>query len=126
MWTNPQKTAGLVTFTEEIFHGKLHIFCSDKTKSQNENTTNEYRYFIESSSVGINRLFVLIYSNQDGNEKSFIYQKVLSKIKTSLSTDKTFIHSHIKPYEEIKKLITGQGEDYDSMFVRLWIYQKSL
>ena len=58
--------------------------------------------------------------------KSIIYQKVLSKIKTSLSTEKTFIHSHIKPYEEIKKLITGQGEDYDSMFVRLWIYQKSL
>ena len=28
MWTNPQETADLVTFTEEILNGKLHIFCS--------------------------------------------------------------------------------------------------
>ena len=27
MWPNPQKTADLVTFTEEILNGKLH-FCA--------------------------------------------------------------------------------------------------
>ena len=27
--------------------------------------TNKYRYFLESNFVGVNRLFVLIYSNQD-------------------------------------------------------------
>ena len=27
MWPNPQETAGLVTFTEEILDGKL-IFCA--------------------------------------------------------------------------------------------------
>ena len=26
--TNPQETADLVTFTEEILHGKLHFLCS--------------------------------------------------------------------------------------------------
>ena len=26
MWTNPMQIADLVTFTEEIFHGKLHFF----------------------------------------------------------------------------------------------------
>ena len=26
MWPNPQKTAALVTFTEEILNGKLHFF----------------------------------------------------------------------------------------------------
>ena len=26
MWSNPQKTADLVTFTEEILSGKLHFF----------------------------------------------------------------------------------------------------
>ena len=30
-----------------------------KTKSENKNTTNEYRYFLESNFVGVNRLFVL-------------------------------------------------------------------
>ena len=36
-------------------------------KSENKNTTNEYRYFIES----IYRLFVLVYSNQDDNAERF-------------------------------------------------------
>ena len=28
MWPNPQETADLVTFTEEIFNGKLHFLRS--------------------------------------------------------------------------------------------------
>ena len=28
MWPNPQETADLVTFTEEILNGKLHFLCS--------------------------------------------------------------------------------------------------
>ena len=27
MWSNPQKTANFVTFTEEILNGKLHFLC---------------------------------------------------------------------------------------------------
>ena len=30
-----------------------------KTKSENKNTTNEYRYFLKSNFVGVNGLFVL-------------------------------------------------------------------
>ena len=29
MLPNPQETAALVTFTEEIFNGKLHFLCSE-------------------------------------------------------------------------------------------------
>ena len=29
MWPNPQKTADLVTFTEEILNGKLDFLCSE-------------------------------------------------------------------------------------------------
>ena len=42
-----------------------------KTKSENKNTKNGYRYFIESNFVGVNRLFVLVYSNQHDNAKRF-------------------------------------------------------
>ena len=42
-----------------------------KTKSENKNTTNEYRYFLESNFVGVNRLFVLVCSNQDADSKIF-------------------------------------------------------
>ena len=29
MWPNPQKTADVVTFTEEILNGNFHFLCSD-------------------------------------------------------------------------------------------------
>ena len=32
MWLNPEFPADLVTFTEEIFNGKLHFLCSDSTE----------------------------------------------------------------------------------------------
>ena len=33
MWLNPQETADLVTFTEEIFNGKLHFLYSRSNRS---------------------------------------------------------------------------------------------
>ena len=42
-----------------------------KTKRENKNTRNEYRYFFKSNFVGVNRLFVLIYSKYDVNTKRF-------------------------------------------------------
>ena len=32
MLPNPQETADLVTFTEEILNGKLHFLCSENNK----------------------------------------------------------------------------------------------
>ena len=40
-------------------------------KSENKNAPNEFRYFLESNFVGVNRLFVLIYSNEDTATKRF-------------------------------------------------------
>ena len=42
-----------------------------KTKIDNKNTTNKFRYFLESNFVGVNTLFVLVYSNHDNNVKRF-------------------------------------------------------
>ena len=42
-----------------------------KTKSENKNIKNKCRYFLRSNFVGINRLFLFIYSNQDANCKRF-------------------------------------------------------
>ena len=46
-----------------------------KTKSKNKNTINKYRYFLKSSFVAINRLFVLVDTNQDVNSKRFKIRK---------------------------------------------------
>ena len=59
-------------------------------------TTNEYRCFLESNFVGVNKLFVLIYSNHDYDAKrykarSMMYQKVLLRILMSPSIEITFM-----------------------------------
>ena len=40
-----------------------------KTKIGNKKTTNDFRYFLESNFVGVNRLFVLVYTNHGDNAK---------------------------------------------------------
>ena len=46
-----------------------------KRKSESKNTTNEYRYFLESNVVGVNRLFALIYLNRNKDVKRFSARK---------------------------------------------------
>ena len=71
-----------------------------KTKSEKKNTTNEYRYFPESNFVGVSRLFVLVYSDQDADSKIFktrediIYQKELLIIIPSSSMEKLLWPTH--------------------------------
>ena len=92
-----------------------------KTKRENKNTTNEFRYFLESNFVGVNRLFVLVYSNEDAatkkfNSKRYYLPKGIIKNYNFIINGKNFydqpIDSDIKRYEEIRKLTTEQGEDY--------------
>ena len=92
-----------------------------KRKSENKNTTNEYRYFIESSFVEINRFFVLYYSNEDADSKRFRAKryhlpKDIMKNYNVIINGKSFydqaIDSDVKRYKETRKLTTGQGEDY--------------
>ena len=63
-----KKNQKLVKFPNEEFERSVYW---NKTKSENKNTTNEHRYFIKSDFVGVNRLFVLVYSNQDDNAKTY-------------------------------------------------------
>ena len=40
------------------------FYCNEyKAKCENKNTTKKFRYFLESNFVGVNRLFVLLYTN---------------------------------------------------------------
>ena len=42
-----------------------------KTKNANKNTTNEYRYFFKSDFVGVNRLLILVYSDNENASKRY-------------------------------------------------------
>ena len=46
-----------------------------ETKSENKNTTMKYRYILELNFVGVNRLSVLVYSNQEVDSKRFKTQR---------------------------------------------------
>ena len=56
-------------------HGKAFersVYWNEyKTKSDKKNTTNEFRFFLESNFVGVDRLFVLVYTNQYAASKIF-------------------------------------------------------
>ena len=104
-----------------------------KTKDKNETTANEYRYFLESNFVGVSRLFVLVYSNQDANSKRFktrryyLPKEIIDNYNV-ISNGKNFydqaIDSDIKRYEEIRKLTTGHGEDYTTGCLLYYDYIK--
>ena len=72
-------------------------------------------------SVGVNRLLVSVYSNEDAASKRFKAKRYylprgIIKNYNVIIKGKHFydqaIDSEIKQYEESRKLTTGQGEDY--------------
>ena len=46
-----------------------------KTKNENKNRTNGYRYFLELNFAVVNRSFVLVYLNRNNDEKQFNARK---------------------------------------------------
>ena len=65
------------------------------TKSDNKDTASEFRFFLESNFVGLNRLFVLVYSNQDVSRRFWAKRYYLPKdvliIIISSSMEKSFM-----------------------------------
>ena len=49
---------------------KTSVYWNEyKTKNENRNAANEYRYFLELDFAEVSRLLILIHSNQDDNMK---------------------------------------------------------
>ena len=87
-----------------------------KAEKYNKNTINEFRYFLVSGFVGVNRLFVLVYSNEDAACKRFKAKSYCSPNGTINNYNVVIneknvydqaIGSYIKRYKEIRKLTTG-------------------
>ena len=81
-----------------------------------KSTTNEYRYFLKSNFVGVNRMFVLVYSNVDDIAKRYkarryYLPKGIIKNYYFIVNGKIFydppLNSDTKRYKEIRKLTTG-------------------
>ena len=86
-----------------------------KTKNENKNKTNKCRYFPESNYVGVNRLFVLVYSNNKDALKrpsAFSYylpKGTINNYNFIIDEKKNYdqpIDSDVKQYKELRKLRT--------------------
>ena len=82
-----------------------------KTKIVKKNITNEYRYILKSDFVGVNRLFVLVYSNQDDNSKKckakryYLLKGIIKKYNVIINRKNFYdqsIDSDMKQFEEIR------------------------
>ena len=89
-----------------------------KRKSDHENATNKFIFFPESNFVGVNKLFVLVYTNQDTAYKRFqakryqLLKGFMDSYNVTINGKNFYDQADIKRYEEIRKLTTGQYEDY--------------
>ena len=92
-----------------------------KQKRDNKNTTNEFRYFLESNFVEVNRLFLLVYANEDDASKRFkakryyLPKSIIKDFNVIINGKNIYVQaidSDIKRYEKIKNLTRGQGDDY--------------
>ena len=79
----------------------------------------------------VNRLFVLVYSNRNYIVKRFkanIYYiaKGITKYYNVIINGKSFYDqaTDTKRYEEVRKLTTGQGEDYTTRYLLDYDYIK--
>ena len=77
--------------------GNQFIGMNIKQKSENKNTTNKYRYFLESNFVGVNRFFFFQFIQikmsilKDLKLEDISYQKDLLIIVTSSPLEKSFM-----------------------------------
>ena len=79
MWPNPQETADLVTFTEEILDGKFHFLCSDRTDSRGLRVCSNH---IDLS---------VIYSEPYQTSKTEYAVKIVNGLKPLIIVAKSFI-----------------------------------
>ena len=103
-------------------------------KSDNKNTTNEFRYFFESHFVRVNRLCVLVYTNEAKDAKKFNAGKyqlpkgIIKNHNVIINGKKVYgqtCDSDIKRYEEIRKLTIAEDEDYTTGFLLYYAYIKN-
>ena len=95
-----------------------------KTKEQNEDADNSvFKYInLDPSFQGINRLFVMAYSRANNNQptrngrtKYYLPRIDLKKYNVIIDGRNFYdnpIENDVEKYRELKKVITGKGEDY--------------
>ena len=110
-------------FKRSIYWNKYKVIDNIVVSINNANEEKYIRERLDASYQGVKRLFVLAYDNTAGNNQVSIdsYKKYfLPRVKIenyNIEIDgRNFydqpINDSIKQYDEIRKISTGQGDDY--------------
>ena len=110
-------------FKRSIYWNKYKVIGNKIVEIATNNEEKYIRELLDSSWQGVKRLFVLAYNNKEGDNKVSVdsFKKYfLPRVKIenyNIEIDgKNFydqpINDSIKQYDEIRKISTGQGDDY--------------
>ena len=110
-------------FKRPIYWNEYKVTPNKTVENAAVNDTKYIRELLDSSCRGVKRLFVLAYNNTAGNNQVSVdsYKKYfLPRVKIdnyNIDNDgRNFydqpINDSIKRYDEIRKISTGQGDDY--------------
>ena len=120
-------------FKRSVYWNKYKVIPNKIVEIADDNDEKYIRELLDSSCQGIKRLFVLAYNNTKGNNQVSIdsYRKYfLPRVKRenyNIEIDgRNFydqpVNDLIKQYNEIRKISTGQGDDYATGFLLDFAY----
>ena len=109
--------------SEEFKRSVYWVLDSKVVEITNANTKRNIRELLDSSYQGVKRLFVLAYNNTEGNnqvsvdsfKKYFLPRVEIETYNIEIDGRNFYdqpINDSIKQYDEIRKISTGQGDDY--------------
>ena len=110
-------------FKRPVYWNKYKVIDNKVVAIAAANAEKHIRELLDSSYQGVKRLFVLAYNNKEGDNKVSVdsYKKYfLPRVKIenyNIEIDgRNFydqpINDSIKQYDEVRKISTGQGDDY--------------
>ena len=110
-------------FKRTVYWNEYKVADNKIVEIDANNEEKSIRELLDSSWQGVTRLFVLAYNNKEGDNKVFVdsYKKYfLPRVKIenyNIEIDgrnfyDQLINDSIKQYDEIRKISTGQGDDY--------------
>ena len=116
-----------VSLTEQLNEGlKRSVYWNEyksKIDTQEADANDLKRFPLDASFQGANRLFLLAFNNTDGanrvqrnNHRKFFLPRVDITNYNVLIDGRSFynqpINDQIRKYDEIRKIVTGKGDDY--------------
>ena len=110
-------------FKRPVYWNKYKAVDNKIVEIADNNEEKYIRELLDSSYQGVKRLFVLAYDNTDGNNKvsidssrkNFLPRVKIENYNIEINERNFYnepINDLIKPYDEVRKVSTGQGDDY--------------